>query len=818
MKKIHLIANAHLDPVWLWRWEEGCTEALSTFRTAVELIDLYPNFIFNHNESILYKWVEENDPALFADIKRCVDAGRWNITGGWYLQPDCNMPCGESFIRNILTGRRYFSEKFGKRPTTAINYDSFGHTQGLVQILEKCDYDSYVVYRGGQSHRFKEHDFIWRGPDGSQVLVHRSDEGYNSVYGHATDKLREFLQKNPDEPISLFLWGVGDHGGGATKEDLDKLAVLCEEYKDSVEIVHSTPEAHFQAVRASGAPLPETDEGLNYLCEGCYSDQIKVKQLHRRLENELYSAEKMLSAAKIQYGLSYPTERFEEAKNDLLFAEFHDALPGTGTPDVEEDTIRQLYHGLEIVSHEKIRGFLALAAGQEKVIDGTTTFFIYNHHPFPISGEFECEMGLPKQNWEHNFMYPHARLNGIEIPTQAEKESSNFGIDWRKKVVVRACLAPSSMNRFDVYWTPIEKRPEFAPIAHAPYFEFDNGEMQVKINTKTGLLDSYTVGGRTYLGTGSFALAAYDDNYNPWGMDISRGARREFALLVPSEGSEFSGLRDQIIPSVRMIEDGEVRTVIESVFGYHNSRAYMRYILPKKGTAIEIETGVYWSEKEQFLKMELNTGDGQFSGQIAFAREVLKKGREMPYQKWIAVEKDGGILAVLNDGIYGGSLCDGKTGLTLLRSAAYTASADNTGPAMREKRYAPRMCQGLHTYRFRVDAGDAEKLSANIDRMALAFNEKPYTLAHIPSSKGTAPVSLIEIDNSAVLLSCFKPAEDGDGYILRLYEAEGKAKSATVRLPIVNITRTLEFGKFEVKTLRLTKQNSLIDEKMLEGY
>lgn len=818
MKQIHLIANAHLDPVWLWRWEEGCSEALSTFRTAVELIDKYPNFTFNHNESILYKWVEENDPELFADILRLVKEGRWNITGGWYLQPDCNMPCGESFIRNILTGRKYFGEKFGVRPTTAVNYDSFGHTKGLVQIIKKSGFDSYVVYRGGQSHQFKEHDLIWRGLDESQIIVHRSDEGYNSVYGHAADKLKKYLEKNTDEQLSFFLWGVGDHGGGPTREDLDKLAQMREEYKDSVEIIHSTPEEYIKTLKASGIPMPETDLGLNYLCEGCYSDQIKIKQKHRLLEAELYSAETMLSAAQMQYGLEYPKDKLDEAKDDLLFAEFHDALPGTGTAEVEEDTLRLLDHGLEIVAREKMRAFLALAAGQERIIDGTSTFFIYNHHPFEIEGEFICEMGLPKQNWEHNFMYPQVRVNGEVIPTQAEKECSNFGIDWRKRVAVHAKLAPSSMNRFDVYWTPIEKRPEFEPIAGKKYFEFDNGEMQVKINTSTGLIDSYTVGGREFLGASSGALAAYDDGNNPWGMRSHTCGRRQFALLYPSEGSEFSGLKNKIIPSVRMIEDGQVRTVIEAVFGLHNSRAYQRYILPKKGTSFEIECGVDWSEKEQYLKMELNTGDGDFAGQITFGRENLPKEREVTYHKWISLTSDGGTVAVINNGIYGGSLKKGVMGLTLLRSPAYTASNDNTGEAMRELRYAPRMCQGMHIYNFKITAGNAEAISADIDRMALCFNEKPYTLAHIPSGKGTAPGRLIELDNTSVMLSCFKPAEDGNGYIIRLYEAQGEACCATLKLPMAGVERKLDFTKFEVKTLRLTKDNTLVDEEMCEGY
>jgi len=150
-KIIHLLCNAHLDPVWLWEWQEGAAEAISTFRTAAELCEGDDAFVFNHNEVTLYKWVQEYEPALFQRIRRLVSAGRWNIMGGWYLQPDCNMPGGESFVRQILLGKNWFKEHFGVDVTTAINFDPFGHTQGLVQILAKSGFDSYLFGRPEQT-------------------------------------------------------------------------------------------------------------------------------------------------------------------------------------------------------------------------------------------------------------------------------------------------------------------------------------------------------------------------------------------------------------------------------------------------------------------------------------------------------------------------------------------------------------------------------------------------------------------------------------------------------------------------------------------
>ena len=125
-KEIYLMCNAHLDPVWLWRREEGMAEALSTFRVAADFCEKYDGFIFNHNESLLYEWVEENEPELFERIRKLVKAGKWRIMGGWYLQPDCNLPSGESILRQMRQGRAYFLEKFGVAPTVAVNFDPFG--------------------------------------------------------------------------------------------------------------------------------------------------------------------------------------------------------------------------------------------------------------------------------------------------------------------------------------------------------------------------------------------------------------------------------------------------------------------------------------------------------------------------------------------------------------------------------------------------------------------------------------------------------------------------------------------------------------------
>ncbi len=355
MKKCHLVCNAHLDPVWLWEIEEGVAEALSTFRVAADFCDEYDGFIFNHNEAILYEWIEEHDPILFTRIQQLVKQGKWHIMGGWYLQPDCNMPSGESYVRQILAGKYYFIEKFGVEPTTSINFDSFGHTRGLVEILKKSNFDSYIFCR--PEHDMLElpsDDFKWVGYQGSEITCHRAFNSYESHRGDADSKIKNYINTNNDKNVGVVLWGIGNHGGGPSKIDYERISTLSQQ--SDIEIIHSTPEAYFKDTKNNN--LPKYEGLLNPRYIGCYTSQIRIKQLHRKLENEIYLTEKMLVHGALTGYFEYPKEKMDSAIKDLLLLEFHDILPGSCTPEVEEYAITLAGHGLEEARRLKTKAFL----------------------------------------------------------------------------------------------------------------------------------------------------------------------------------------------------------------------------------------------------------------------------------------------------------------------------------------------------------------------------------------------------------------------------------------------------------------------------
>ncbi|WP_339318504.1 glycoside hydrolase family 38 C-terminal domain-containing protein [Paenibacillus sp. FSL R10-2734] len=815
MKRLHLLSNAHLDPVWQWEWEEGAAAAVSTFRAAAEFCEEYDGYVFNHNEVILYKWIEEYEPRLFERIQRLVKEGKWRIMGGWYLQPDCNMISGESFVRQILLGKAYFREKFDAEPTTAINFDSFGHTRGLVQVLQQAGYDSYIFMRPDEMEALPARDFIWEGYNGSKVMAHKIEGGYNTLMGKTCEKIERWLSDHSDADTGLVLWGVGNHGGGPSRIDLTQIGELMAERED-VEIIHSTPEAYFEDLRA--VDLPSFAGDLNPRFVGCYTSMIRIKQKHRQLENELFMTEKMLSTAALQGLLKYPAGELHEALCDLLTAQFHDILPGTSVQPAEEASLRQIDHGLEITARLKARAFFALASGQPKAALKEYPILIYNPHPFPVKGVFECEFMLEDQNWNEELSMPMVYRDGQLLPCQPEKERSNLNLDWRKRVVFEAVLAPSSMNRFDSRIAMVAEKPLPQLTEREGIFRFETDELRVVINAKTGRMDEYTVRGVSYLRQNAFAALVLEDNEDPWRMDTITFDRVEgvFELMSEDESGIFSGVKNPL-PAVRVIEDGAVRTVIEAVLHYGNSRICQLYKLPKQGTEIEVELRVYWNEKDKLLKLSIPTvlEQGDFLGQTAFGVNPLNgEGNEVVAQKWIAVEELAQNMAVtcINNGTYGGDFRQGEVRLSLLRGAGYCAHPIGDRPIMVQDRFLPRMDQGERSYTFWLNAGELADRKEVIDREALAHNEQPYALSFFPSGEGEHLESFIVLEDERIQLSAFKKEEQGDGYILRLFEPTGSGGFTIVSIPSLGIRREVSLQGFEFKTFRIFPASGTFEE------
>lgn len=817
MKKCHLVCNAHLDPVWLWEIEEGVAEALSTFRVAADFCDEYDGFIFNHNEAILYEWIEEHDPILFTRIQQLVKQGKWHIMGGWYLQPDCNMPSGESFVRQILAGKYYFIEKFGVEPTTSINFDSFGHTRGLVEILKKSNFDSYIFCR--PEHDMLElpsDDFKWVGYQGSEITCHRAFNSYESHRGDADSKIKNYINTNNEKNVGVVLWGIGNHGGGPSKIDYERIATLSQQ--SDIEIIHSSPEAYFKDTKNNN--LPKYDGLLNPRYIGCYTSQIRIKQLHRKLENEIYLTEKMLVHGALTGYFDYPKESMDRAIKDLLLLEFHDILPGTSTPEVEEYAITLAGHGLEEVRRLKTKAFFALCRGLLKAEEGIIPIIAYNPHPYEIDGIFECEYQLPDQNKNKNLFYnPVIYRNGERIPCQVEWEQSNFNVDWRKKSVFKATLKPSQINRFDVKMEVIKKKPKIKLVEKEGYFTFKTKQIKVLINSKTGTMDQYIVNGVDYLKENSFLPIVIVDDENSWAHKEKsfKNVKGQFALMEKQEGSQFAGIKGEYIESVRVIEEGKVRTVIEAIMKYNTSYLIQRYYLPKKGTEVKITTRVFWDEKMTLLKLAIPTTieNGKYIGQTSYGVENLLTNRdEMVSHKWNMAHNDQKAVSIINTGTYGSDYKDGEMRITLLRSPGYAAGKSDF--SVRRKHILPQdrfsrfIDQGEREYEFYLNASDFNSRRTSIDRESLSNNEKPLVLSFFPTGVGIKSNCFATLSDDAVQITTLKKQENGENYIIRLFNPLDKSVKTTLTLQTVGIVSELEFEQFEIKSLMLNGKDKTI--------
>lgn len=813
MKNLHLICNAHIDPVWMWEVEEGVAETLSTFRVAADFCENYDGFIFCHNEAMLYEWVEQSDSALFTRIQKLVKAGKWHIMGGWYIQPDCNIPSGESFVRQILAGKYYFLDKFGVEPRTAINFDAFGHSRGLVDILKKAGYDSYIFCRPEPDMLdLPGEQFNWVGFDGSKIACSRAYNSYESHRGEADEKIKGWMEKNRGAKVGMVLWGIGNHGGGPSKIDMEKISALAEREKD-FNIIHSTPENYFDELEKT-EKLPDYNGIMNPRYTGCYTSMIRTKKIHRQLENELYMTEKLAAHALMAGVSSYPVDAIARATKDLLWVEFHDILPGSSVEPVGEYAQAVAGHGLTELRAEKIRAFIALCSDKKKAADGEIPVFVYNPHPFEVKKVVEVEYNLPDQNKNRElYSVPHVYQNGVEIPSQREHEMSNFNVDWRIKTVFEATLPAGSMSRYDIKMELCENpAPHVQPSGE--YYVFDNGEMSVKVNLKTGLIDKYTVGEKEILFENSLRPLAIKDDENSWAHKEKsfREVKGEFRLMSADEAARFSGIIDGSRPApVRVIEDGDVRTIVEALFEYEHSFIARRYVFAKRSTSFTVKEKVYWNEKMTMLKLALPTvKGGTFIGQTAYGSEtLLSNGDEMVSHKWNVISCGDTALSVINDCTYGSDYNGDEYRITLLRSPGYSAGKSDFSVRkpyiMEQDRFSPFMDQGEHDYTFVINGGEACARLEKIEREAAALAEAPMALSFFPTGCDKSVEDTIKpfasLSDDVITLAVFKKAEKSGASVIRLFNPTAQERKTTLTLPAIDFTEEFTLDGYEIKTV-----------------
>ncbi|MBQ8567403.1 MAG: alpha-mannosidase [Clostridia bacterium] len=789
LAKRHMICNAHIDPIWQWDWPEGVSATLSTFYTAARLCDEF-DYIFCHNEVTVYKYVEEYAPELFAKIQKLVKEGKWHIMGGWYLQPDCNMPSGESFVRQIREGERYFKEKFGVKPTTAINLDPFGHSVGLVQIIKKCGQDSYLFVRPFPHEiGLPSEQFIWRGLDGSEIKATRICQ-YGSGLGKSAKVIRDRARIQSFDS-GVILWGVGNHGGGPSHKDLTDIKneiLPSEEY----EFIHSTPENFFAEI----SPKEVFDRSLRISMPGCYTSMYRVKKLHAQLEAEISMAEKIASVAYATGALEkYPEKEIRCAVQDLLNAEFHDVLPGTSVQCGEDAGIRFLNHGMLEAERVKIKSYFALSSGQGPAKAGEYPIVIFNPHPYEICDNVECEFSLADQNWSETNVSKLRVVdeNGNTVPYQIIKEDSNLTLDWRKRVIFEARLKPMQLSRYSVYvdFVPASKEEKI------PAYVFDNGRKHVEIDSSTGLITSYKINGVEYLGSG-FGLCSFDDNADPWGMgrdQLTRlGTNEQSFTLSKEPKGPFKGMK-----SVQVIEDGEIYLGIEAFFEYENTHARILYKIYKNNDDVDMDITLYMGDINKIVKLKLPiAANGDLIGQTAFGTEALfDDARENVAHRFVAIDSKDNCVALLNKDVYGSHYENNCLYMSLVRGVTYCAHPIGERPLIPLDRFTKKIDQGENNYSFRLTVTKRDQL----ERKAAEFVQKPYALNifPVPIEKINNIPFDVSVDGDIISMPTVKKADGRDAVIFRLLNnTENSVKSG---ICVNGAHLPLDFSKYEVKTV-----------------
>ncbi len=331
---LYCASHAHIDMNWMWGFNETIAITLDTFRTMLKLMDEYPQFIYSQSQASTYKIVEEYDPLMFEQIKKRVCEGRWEITASTWVEADKNMPNGESMARQILYTKKYFEEKFSiKGDDLALDFepDTFGHNSSVPEVLNNGNVKYYYHCRGYNGHNI----YNWYSPSGKSVLVYREPAWYNTrISSDLLAKVPSFCYENNIE-AALVVYGVGDHGGGPTRRDIECIIDMSN-WPVAPKVEFSSFLNFFKELEKNKDRFPKVEGELNYVFTACYSSQSRIKMANKTAENNLFASEAITSLS-VNFANGQPySQNYKKSWEKVLFNQFHDILPGSGVRETRE--------------------------------------------------------------------------------------------------------------------------------------------------------------------------------------------------------------------------------------------------------------------------------------------------------------------------------------------------------------------------------------------------------------------------------------------------------------------------------------------------
>jgi len=780
---IRAVGNSHIDMAWLWPWTETVEVVRNTFRSVLDLMREYPDFKFTMSSARTYEWMQEKYPDIYKEIEQRVKEGRWEIIGGMWVEPDLNMPDGESLVRQILVGKRYFQKNFGVDVKIGWNPDSFGYNYQLPQIYKKSGMDYFVTQKLLWAHEFTTFPyrlFWWQAPDGSRLLTYFPRDYALGIDAEPLGKdLSVWIPsiygaKLTDNPAMMHLYGVGDHGGGPTRVMLDHADQL-----RAVETVFPKLQFSFASEffsdlekKLPSMQVPTWDGELYFQYHrGVFTTQAETKRRIRRSEELVLNAEKFSSLASL-YGGSYPQDGMQQTWKNLLFDHFHDIMPGSGIAVNYLDAKRNLENVDRFANDVAIRSLQEIAAHVNTQVEGVPVM-IFNSLSWPRTEVTEVEAQLP------------APAKQIEVTDASGKlvESQLLSLDPETH---RARFLLSSNTPSLGYKTYFVRAATSAPAVHsmlkASADTLENEFIRVKIDPQTGCMTSLF---DKRSGTESLAPAETDTG-GP--KNSTCGNLLQTFVDKPKQWDAWNIDADfekqhwdlDKADEVKLVESGPLRAVIQVKNHFQNS-TFVRDIILYAGTLrVDVTMQAEWHEKHILLKVAfpVSAHSDKATYEIPFGSVERPTTRntpaeqaqfEVPAYRWADISDSEHGFSLLNDCKYGYDAKGNVLRLSLLRSPEWPD---------------PHADEGHHEFTYSLYPHGGGWKGALTIRRGYELN---YKLISLPVGKhegALAPEhSFAQARSENIIVTALKKAEDGDALVLRFYEWAGKGGEAQVQIP-----------------------------------
>lgn len=802
-----MVGNAHLDPVWLWPWQEGYMEARATFQSAIDRMAEYDDFVFTCDQVVLLSWVQEADPELFEQIRRRVAEGRWVLAGGWWVEPDCNMPSGESLVRQGLIGQRWLADRFGVIATVGMNVDPFGHNVMLPQILRGQRMDSYLFLRPGPHESDLDATaFWWISPDGSSVLAYRIPFEYCSPPGDVAGQAEKSLgQLDRSLGDVMVFYGVGNHGGGPTRANIDSIHRY-NAMGSFGRMQLSSPRRYLDelAARRGLAGLAERTDDLQHHARGCYSAHSGIKAWVRRGQAALLVAERWAAIGAARHGLAYPGDELTHAWQQLLFNQFHDVLPGSAIAPAYDDARDQLGEAVSIAKRITTRVHNVLARQVDIPFEaGTQPLLVFNPHPWAVTTDVELQYGVQPTGVH---VVDGAGQPVCSQPTQSLATTDDKG---RGAVVFGAQLPALGYRLYRLRAGPPTTGLGWADqpgLLEATSTRLENEHLQMHLDPQTGWLTSLRhkeAGLDVVDGAAGPHTVVSADHSDTWG-------HRVVSYAVPGEMMRTT--------SVVLRESGPQRARIRVERQWGRSTLVEELIMRAGADELEVRVTLDWREPAHLLKLRVPVALEHLVGtfEIPFgAMERPVDGAEEPGQSWVdltgTIDGTSAGLALINDAKHAYDLSpagDGNSasvGVTAVRSPVYAWHDPRLLDPAGAYDYQDQGIQRF-TYSLVPHAGDWR--AKGLTRRAAVLG-CPVRAMLEPAHHGSLPptASFADDRGGAVMITTLKGAEGTDptrpDLVLRAVETRGRPARAVLRVPFTDQSIQARFRPHQIRTWRL---------------